>query len=98
LGYDRQTEFLEALSAVFSVSPPRWNHFEAGRYRITLNVALALCDHFDLSLDWIYRGKRGELPARILRAIKNIEAVDLRRRSLGTIRILRLRELGLSRR
>ena len=82
LGYDRQTEFVDALNAVFSVSPQRWNNYETGRERIPVPVALALCDRFDLSFDWIYRGKRGELPVRILRAIEDIEGVDLRLRKL----------------
>ena len=87
LGYDRQTEFVEALNAVFSVSPARWNNYETGRERIAVPVALALCDRFDLSFGWIYRGKRGELPARILRAIEDIEAVDqrLRKHAFGGV-------------
>jgi transcriptional regulator with XRE-family HTH domain len=82
LGYDRQTEFVEALSTVLEVTPQRWNNYESGRDRVTVAIALALCARFDLSLDWIYRGKRGELPARILRAIEDIEALDQRRRKL----------------
>ena len=83
LGYDRQTEFVEALNAVFSVSPQRWNNYETGRERIAVPVALALCDRFDLSFDWIYRAKRGELPARVLRAIEATEALDFRLRKLA---------------
>jgi hypothetical protein len=82
LGYDRQTEFVEALNAVFSVSPQRWNNYETGRERIAVPVALALCDRFDLSFGWIYRAKRGELPARVLRAIEDTEARDFHRRRL----------------
>ena len=82
LGYDRQTEFVEALNAVFSVSPQRWNNYETGRERIAVPVALALCDRFGLSFDWIFRGRRGELPVRILRAIEDIEGVDLRLRKI----------------
>jgi hypothetical protein len=80
LGYDRQTEFVEALNAVFSVSPQRWNNYETGRERIAVPVALALCDRFGLSFDWIFRAKRGGLPARVLRAIKDTEALDFRLR------------------
>ena len=82
LGYDKQVEFLQAFNSRFAITPQRWINFESGCDRITVNVALALCDRFDLSLDWIYRGKRGELPASVLRAIEDIEAVDLRRRKL----------------
>jgi hypothetical protein len=62
LGYDRQTEFVDALNAVFSVSPQRWNNYETGRERIAVPVALALCDRFDLSFDRIYRGKGASCP------------------------------------
>ncbi len=69
LGYDLQTNFCEALSRVQPMKIGRWNHYETGEARITLNAALALCERFDLSLDWIYRGKSGGLPGRIIAAI-----------------------------
>ena len=40
----------------------RWSQYESGQRRITLEVAEAFCDEFDLTLDWIYRGKAGQLP------------------------------------
>ena len=82
LGFNRQTDFVEALNAVFSVSPRRWNNYETGCECIAVPVALALCDRFGLSFDWIYRGNRGGLPARVLRAIEDIETFDLHRRKL----------------
>jgi hypothetical protein len=82
LGYDRQSEFVEALNAVFSVSLQRWNNYETGRERVAVPVALALCDRFELSFGWIYGARRGELPVRILRAIEDIEGVDLHLRKL----------------
>ncbi len=53
-----------------------------GHERITVEVALALCDGFDLSLDWIYWGKHGKIPARILKAIEGPERLDVQRRRL----------------
>ena len=82
LGYDKQVQFVQAFNSRFAITPQRWSNYESGCDRITVNIALALCDRFDLSLDWIYRGKRGELPAHVLRAIEDLEAVDLRRRKL----------------
>ena len=74
LGYAKQTDFADAINEVMPMVVQRWNAYECGRERITVPVALALCARFDLSLDWIYRGKRGELPQRLVDAIRAVEA------------------------
>ena len=51
LGYDKQPEFVEVLNTVLAITSQRWSSYESGRERITLNIALVLCDRFDLSLD-----------------------------------------------
>ena len=73
LGYEKQTEFVAALQDVIPMIVQRWNAYECGRERITVPVALALCARFDLSLDWIYRGKKGQLPQQLAKAIEAIE-------------------------
>lgn len=40
----------------------RWSQYENGERLVTLPVAVALCDEFGLSLDWIYRGNPSQLP------------------------------------
>lgn len=44
------------------IKPNRWSQYESGERRITIPVAEKLCDEFDLSMDWIYRGKAAQLP------------------------------------
>src|SRR5262249_39286611 len=44
------------------IKPNRWSQYESGERRITVDIADRLCDEFDLSLDWIYRGNPAQLP------------------------------------
>ena len=44
------------------IKPNRWSQYESGERRITEAVAIAICDEFDLTLDWIYRGDPSHLP------------------------------------
>lgn len=45
-------------------APNAWSQYakDGGKRKITMTVANRLCDEFDLSLDWIYRGDRSRLP------------------------------------
>lgn len=65
LGFTSQLEFAEAAG----VSPQAINNYERGRSRPQLSVALALCERFQLTLDWIYRGDPGGLPMRLARVL-----------------------------
>jgi len=47
------------------ISQSLYNRFETGSRRITLEAALKLCHHYDLTLDWIYRGDPSGLPYRL---------------------------------
>jgi transcriptional regulator with XRE-family HTH domain len=47
------------------VDPPRWNQYELGHRRITLEVALRLRAVFGITLDWIYIGDPSSLPAKL---------------------------------
>lgn len=44
------------------IKPNRWSQYESGERQITLEVAMAMCDEFGLTLDWIYRGNPSQLP------------------------------------
>ena len=50
------------LCRVIKCSPSRWSNYESGERRITLQIADKLCDHYSLTLDWIYRGNPARLP------------------------------------
>jgi DNA-binding XRE family transcriptional regulator len=43
-------------------APNRWSQYEGGQRPITIAVAIAMCEEFGLSLDWIYRGDPQRLP------------------------------------
>ena len=68
LGYDQQTTFARAIDRELTVQ--RYNNYEAGRDRLTLNLALAICRRFPVDLDWLYRGSMDELPRRLADAIE----------------------------
>ena len=76
LGYDTQTRFVKALNSVYPMTTARWNNYETGDLRVTVPVALAMCVRFDLSLDWIYRGVRANLPPEIRQKIEDREIAD----------------------
>lgn len=73
LGYSQA-----AISREISPTDPNfaqvWNNWERGRDRISVDNALILCQKFKLSLDWIYRGEDGLLPAKLARAIHDAKA------------------------
>lgn len=54
------------------ISPSAYNQYEKGRMRPAIDPALALCDHYKLTLDWIYRGDNSGLRADLSDAIKAI--------------------------
>lgn len=53
-----------------------WNNWEKGRERIAIDNALMLCNKFRLSLDWIYRGDDGLLPAKLAAKIADITKAE----------------------
>lgn len=50
-----------------------YNMVESGVRPISLRSAMLLCDEYDLSLDWIFRGNTGLLPGWLLERIQEIE-------------------------
>lgn len=51
-----------------------WNNYEAGRRRINVDHALALCRSVGVSLDWIYHGDRRNLHHDLAVKIRQAEA------------------------
>ena len=51
------------------VDPPRWNQYELGKRRITIEVALELRLAYGVTLDWIYVGDSSGLPPRLHKRI-----------------------------
>ena len=52
-----------------------YNQYEHGRNIPQLQQAIRLCESFDLTLDWIYRGDPGDLPYKL---VDNLRAARVR--------------------
>ena len=62
------------LGEAVGLSQPRYSLYETGKRRPTLENAIALCDAYDLTLDWIYRGDPSGLRYDTADAIKSLKA------------------------
>ncbi len=51
-----------------------YNQYETGKKRPSVQNAIALCEAYDLTLDWIYRGDNSGLPMRLWDAIKSLRS------------------------
>lgn len=60
-----QGEFAERAG----IAANTYNQFERGRKRPSIENAIALCDTYNLTLDWIFRGDHTGLPFRMVDAI-----------------------------
>lgn len=61
-----QTDFCEGAG----ISQPRYSPFESGKRRLSLDAALALCTHYAVTLDWLYRGDPSGLPVHLANKIR----------------------------
>lgn len=68
-GFEQATDWCEHIG----VLPNVWNPFERGSRRISLDVAIKVCEKTGASLDWIYRGLEHMLP---LDLAKRLEVED----------------------
>ena len=63
----RQGEF----AAKSEIAANTYNQYEQGKNRISLDKAIALCDEFGMTLDWIYRGEPSGLKVALWNAIRD---------------------------
>lgn len=54
-----------ALAKSIGTTQTGLSQFESGVRLLSLQVALNLCKHYDLTLDWLYHGDPGGLPVRM---------------------------------
>jgi transcriptional regulator with XRE-family HTH domain len=47
------------MGNMIGVTAAAWNNWEAGKKRISIDPAIALCEKTGITLDWIYRGDGG---------------------------------------
>ena len=58
------------------ISPNTYNQYENGKKRPAIENAIALCDRYGLTLDWIYRGNTVGLSDVLSEAIKGLVAAS----------------------
>ncbi len=68
LGIVDQQEFGMAAGLEQSL----YNRFETGKRLLTLQCALKLCEHYSLTLDWLYRGDPSGLPYKLHNDLQQI--------------------------
>lgn len=61
------------------ISQSLYNRFETGTRLLTLQAALKLCQTYDLSLDWLYRGDPSGLPYKLANDIRDTRKANLHR-------------------
>lgn len=61
----------EEFGAGGNLSQPRYNQYETGRRLLTLSAAMALCERYNLTLDYLYRGDPSGLPYRLADKVKS---------------------------
>lgn len=66
-----QTDFC----ARAKIKPNTYNQYERGRFRPTIDNAIALCETYKLTLDWIYRGDPSGLRYELAEAIGALKQV-----------------------
>jgi transcriptional regulator with XRE-family HTH domain len=62
LGY---TQAMMAKLIGSATSGQAWENYEAGRRRISIDHAIALCRTCGVSMDWIYQGQMHNLPPEL---------------------------------
>lgn len=62
-----------AFASGAGIAPNTYNQWEKAKQRPDLDQAQMLCDHYDLSLDWIYRGDPSRLPYELAAKILGME-------------------------
>lgn len=66
LAAENQQEFGDRAG----ISQSNYSQYENGHKRPSVDAAIALCDTYNLTLDWIYRGDPSGLPYKLAAAIQ----------------------------
>jgi transcriptional regulator with XRE-family HTH domain len=74
LGVENQAEFGREAG----LSQPLYNFYETGARPLTIQAALKLCDRYNLTLDWLYRGDPSGLPYKLAKDINALRKVPPR--------------------
>lgn len=69
------------LCELAGISTQSWNNYERGRDQISVEQAKKLVTVTDLTLDWIYMGRLGSLPAKLVAKINQLKGESARKRA-----------------
>ena len=64
----------QAFAERAAVNASAYNQYERGKRIISIQHALRLCDTYDITLDWIYRGDPSGLRQQTWEIIKGLDA------------------------
>jgi transcriptional regulator with XRE-family HTH domain len=64
------------FAARAGIASNTYNQYEQGTRLIPPGKATALCEEYNLTLDWIYRGEPGNLPYKLAAAIKALNSLS----------------------
>lgn len=67
-----QNEFAERAG----IAPPAYNQYEHGKRLISPGLAARLCEHYNLTLDWIYVGDPSNLPYKLAAAVRALDTLQ----------------------
>jgi hypothetical protein len=75
LGFDTAREFRESFDP--DMANPTFSGYMKGSRLLTIDSAIAICKAHELTLDWLYLGKMGTLPAAVQKRIAAVrDALD----------------------
>jgi transcriptional regulator with XRE-family HTH domain len=68
------------LAKKLEITKSRWNNYERGVRMLDPDIAVALCDKYELTLDWLYRGDPRRLPTYLSQGIDGMkDVIEFRR-------------------
>ena len=66
----------EDFAARAGMSQNMYNQVEQGKKGLSVESAIAFCNAYKLSLDWIFRDEPGDMSARLWTAIAALRAIE----------------------
>lgn len=64
------------LAGAAGIATNTYGQWESGTRLIQPGAAVKLCDTHGLTLDWIYRGEPGDMPHKLVSAIRALQELD----------------------
>lgn len=59
-----------ALCRQTGLAQNRYSMYVTGQRRLSLGAAILICDHYGVTLDWLYRGNVSGLPVHLARILQ----------------------------